>query len=115
MPRHKGHTGTVVSRRAAVEDLMALLVAMEIRLPYARLRVFQALQRTGLEDLLVPALEEMETVEQILKKAKACLKAFQPQFFTRAESNRNSAQNPCLRRMGAGTQKKAGTGREARS
>ena len=70
MSRRKGHDKAAVERRGRLEDAVAVLVRAEIVLPMVRLRVAQALDRTGLEALLAPALEDLVATERALAQAK---------------------------------------------
>lgn len=50
--------------RAALESIGGELVAIRTVVPLAQLRVRQAKERTGLDDLLSPAIDEMEEVSK---------------------------------------------------
>jgi len=52
-----------------------MLVRAEVVLPVVRLRVAQALERTGLVGLLAPALEELDEVTRALSAAKQAVAA----------------------------------------
>ncbi len=70
MSRRKGHNKAAVLRRGRLEDAVAWLVKAEVALPIVRLRVAQALERTGLEALLAPALADLEDAEEAVARAK---------------------------------------------
>lgn len=50
--------------RTALESISCELVAIRTAVPLAQLRVRQAKERTGLDDLLSPAIEEMDEVSK---------------------------------------------------
>jgi len=75
MSRRKGQTKAAGLRRGRLEDAVAMLVRAEVALPVVRLRVAQALERTGLVGLLAPALEELDEVACALVVAKQVVAA----------------------------------------
>lgn len=70
MSRAKGHNKAAVKRRERLENAVAMLVSAEIAIPLVRLRVSQAIERTGLRALLSPALEDLASVENAIQRAK---------------------------------------------
>lgn len=71
MPRSSGIDGRVVSQRAALENVMAVLVRLERTFPIVSLRIDQAMVRSGLVDLLAPALDEMTEMDGSIQLAKS--------------------------------------------
>lgn len=56
--------------RADLEGAVLELVDMEEVAPYVRLRIEQAIRRSGLADLLYPALEDMDRICLSIDSAK---------------------------------------------
>lgn len=66
--------------RADLESVCLTLADAEDSMPFIRLRVEQALRRTGLNDLLVPALDELKQVIKALEEAKRTISETANQF-----------------------------------
>lgn len=71
MPRISGVTGDLVAVRAALECATASLVRIEFTERITRLRMEQARARTGLGELLDPALDELGEMASAAQSAKA--------------------------------------------
>lgn len=71
MSRSSGHTGDVVSMRESLESATAALVRIEYVQRITLVRVEQARQRSGLADLLDPALQELDEMASAAQSAKA--------------------------------------------
>jgi hypothetical protein len=70
MPRSKGQDGRVVSLTRSLENATAALVHCEYIERITRLRVEQARHRSGLHDLLNPALQELDEMTRSVQVAK---------------------------------------------
>lgn len=57
-------------RRQAQEEVVFCLETALMRLAMVQLRVRQALRRSGLVDLLGPAVEQLEVVQREIEEAK---------------------------------------------
>lgn len=62
-------------RQEAVEDPLALLGAVRMRLEHDSLRVRQAMRRAGLADLLGPVIDDHALIREQLEKIQAALRA----------------------------------------
>ena len=67
MPRKAEGRGKI---RAELEGVLATLADLEECVPYVQLRISQAIRRTGMNDLLVPALDELKRVIKDVTDAK---------------------------------------------
>jgi len=67
MPRKANGRGKV---RAELEGVLATLADLEECVPYVQLRISQAIRRTGMSDLLVPALDELKRVTKDVADAR---------------------------------------------
>lgn len=72
MARKAEGTGKV---RAELEGITLALVDIEDAMPFVRQRIEQAIRRSGMNDLLSPALEELERMIKDVKQAKAQVNA----------------------------------------
>ena len=70
MSRSRGDSKAVVIQREALENALASLVRIEYLHPITRLRVRQARDRTGMANLLGPALDEMDEMRVSVLSAK---------------------------------------------
>lgn len=75
MPRSKGQTGTVNKVRAELDGALLALAQLLDRIELVLLRVRQAIRRAGLDSLLLPAVEELESMVRDVKDAKAHVNA----------------------------------------
>ncbi len=73
MSRPRGYDGRTVRARAALEDTTAAIVRAELLLRMVRLRVTQALERSGLWALLGPAVDDLDDARSTLARAKGYL------------------------------------------
>lgn len=71
MPRTKGQSAAVVVVRADLEAALGALADHGECAPRVMLRIRQAAKRTGLYDLLNPALEDMERMVRDVDDAKS--------------------------------------------
>jgi hypothetical protein len=71
MPRKKGKTKNVMAIQAELDCITGALVGWEIAESILRLRINQARQRTGLDELLLPALDELDIMHQRVMAAKS--------------------------------------------
>jgi hypothetical protein len=67
MPRKAEGTGKL---RAELEGVLVTLADIEGCMPYVQLRINQAIRRTGMKDLLVPALDELSRMAMDVTDAK---------------------------------------------
>ena len=67
MPRKADGKGKI---RAELEGVLVTLADLEECVPYVQLRISQAIRRTGMSDLLVPALDELKRVIKDVADAK---------------------------------------------
>lgn len=67
MPRKAEGRGKI---RAELEGVLVTLADLEECVPYVQLRISQAIRRTGMNDLLVPALDELKRVIKDVTDAK---------------------------------------------
>jgi hypothetical protein len=67
MPRKAEGRGKI---RAELEGVLVTLADLEECVPYVQLRISQAIRRTGMNDLLVPALDELKRVIKDVADAK---------------------------------------------
>ena len=67
MPRKAEGSGKI---RAELEGVLVTLADLEECVPYVQLRISQAIRRTGMSDLLVPALDELKRVIKDVTDAK---------------------------------------------
>ena len=67
MPRKAEGRGKI---RAELEGVLITLADLEECVPYVQLRISQAIRRTGMNDLLVPALDELKRVIKDVTDAK---------------------------------------------
>ena len=72
MPRKADGTGKI---RADLEGATLALVDVEEVVPFISKRIEQAIRRTGLDDLLVPALEDMQRLCRAIADAKSQVNA----------------------------------------
>lgn len=68
MARKAEGTGKV---RAELEGIALALVDIEDAMPFVRQRIEQAIRRSGMNDLLSPALDELERMIKDVRQAKA--------------------------------------------
>lgn len=71
MPRAKGKTADYMLLQEQLDDVTTALVGWEIAERFLRLRIEQAHRRTGLDDLLLPALGELDRMSQCVQAAKS--------------------------------------------
>jgi hypothetical protein len=71
MPRQKGKTEKVMRLQEDLDCITGSLVGWEIAERILRLRIEQARQRTGLDELLSPALAELDEMSMRVRAAKA--------------------------------------------
>lgn len=57
--------------RAELEGVSLTLVDIEEALPFVRQRIEQAIRRSGMNDLLSPALEDLERMAKDVQQAKS--------------------------------------------
>ncbi len=62
-------------RQAAVEDPLALLGSVMLRLEHDNLRVRQAMRRAGLADLLGPVVADHALIQEQIQSIQAALRA----------------------------------------
>lgn len=67
MPRKAEGRGKI---RAELKGVLVTLADLEECVPYVQLRISQAIRRTGMNDLLVPALDELKRVIKDVTDAK---------------------------------------------
>ena len=72
MARKAEGTGKI---RADLEGATLSLVDIEEVVPFVSQRIEQAIRRTGMEDLLVPALDDMARICKAIAEAKSQIKA----------------------------------------
>ena len=70
MPRAKGKTADFMQLQEQLDEVTTALVAWEIAERFLRIRIEQARRRTGLDDLLLPALAELDEMGKQIKAAK---------------------------------------------
>ncbi|PKN91081.1 MAG: hypothetical protein CVU44_20920 [Chloroflexi bacterium HGW-Chloroflexi-6] len=70
MPRAKGKTDQVMRLQEDLDCITGALVGWEIAERILRLRIEQARQRTGLDELLSPALTELDEMSKRVRAAK---------------------------------------------
>jgi hypothetical protein len=71
MTKPKGKTRAVMAIQEQLDCIMGALVGWEMAERIIRIRIAQAHERTGLTDLLIPALEELDTMSARVCAAKA--------------------------------------------
>lgn len=71
MPRKKGKTNQVMALQEELDCVTGALVGWEIAERILRMRIDQARQRTGLDELLLPALDELDTMTNRVQAAKS--------------------------------------------
>jgi len=62
-------------RQAAVEDPLAALGAALALIEHDQLRVRQAIRRSGMDDLLVPVLEDYARISAAIQRTQRALRA----------------------------------------
>ena len=70
MPRAKGKTADFMLLQEQLDSVTGALVGWEIAERFLRIRIIQAHQRTGLDDLLLPALDELDEMSRRVQAAK---------------------------------------------
>jgi hypothetical protein len=71
MPRAKGKTNEYMHIQADMDDITSALIGWEIAERFIRIRIEQARQRTGMDELLVPALDELDIMSAQVRAAKS--------------------------------------------
>lgn len=71
MPRNKGQNGAVVKVREDLEAVLGALADHDECVPLLALRIHQAIRRAGLNDLLEPALSDLERMTRDVDDARS--------------------------------------------
>lgn len=70
MPRAKGKTKNYMRLQEQLDDVTTALVGWEVAERFLRIRIEQAKRRAGLDELLSPALGELDRMSQCVDAAK---------------------------------------------
>lgn len=71
MPRSKGMDGAYMKVRSDLEAVLGALADIDECIPVVTLRINQAIRRTGLDGLLVPARDDLVRVARDVADARA--------------------------------------------
>ena len=71
MPRSKGQDGMAIRVRADLEGVLGHLADHDECTPRVVLRIRQAIKRTGLTDLLSPALEDLDRITRDIQDVRS--------------------------------------------